>query len=323
MPEAMAIPSPDPGKRFDDMNQQLFGLSGQPTAATPPPMNGFVDNYLRQYQAPRSDDYAASPYVARAIMHCYQPEQVPALSSLARAFAVCDQWHASAPNQTWPNRFFVHTGTARGYVNNSPVHFLYAMSTIFFDRLENKGLAWNLFYHDIPQALTLLHLQGHADRFRRFEDFLKMAEAGAHPAYSSIEPRYFAEFGVLLPNDQHPPHNVALGDRLIADVYNALRKNETAWVQTLFIVTYDEHGGRYDHAPPPQAVSPDDYRDESDFAFDRYGVRVPAVIASPYIEAGSVLRSAPNGLPHQGPPIPSITRRSSRPCASALILARS
>ena len=67
-------------------------------------------------------------------MHHYLPQQVPALSSLARAFAVSDQWHASAPNQTWPNRFFVHTGTARGYVNNSPAHFPYEMPTIF-DRL--------------------------------------------------------------------------------------------------------------------------------------------------------------------------------------------
>lgn len=156
----------------------------------------------------------------------------------------------------------------------------------------------------MPQALTLLRLQSHPDHFHRFDEFLRTAESGALPAYSFIEPHYLDELGVLLPNDQHPPHNVALGDQLIARVYNALRKNEAAWRQTLLIVTYDEHGGCYDHAPPPRAVSPDDCRDPSGFAIDRYGVRVPAVIASPYVEAGSVLRAAPDGLPHQGPPYP-------------------
>ncbi len=302
-PDAMTVPSPDPGERFDDINRQLFGLSGQPSAATPPPMTGFVDNYLRQYKPPTPGDYAASPYLARAAMHHYLPQQVPALSSLARAFAVSDQWHASAPNQTWPNRFFVHTGTARGYVNNSPAHFPYEMPTVF-DRLQAKGLDWAIFFHDVPQALTLLRLQSHPDHFHRFDEFLRATEAGLLPAYSFIEPHYLGELGILLPNDQHPPHNVALGDQLIARVYNALRKNEAAWRQTLLIVTYDEHGGCYDHAPPPRAVSPDDYRDPSGFAFDRYGVRVPAVIASPYVEAESMLRAAPDGLPHQGPPYP-------------------
>ncbi len=71
-------------------------------------------------------------------MHYFTPEQVPVISQLARAFGVCDRWHASAPCQTWPNRFFAHTGTANGYVNNSPTHFPYLMETVF-NRLRRAG----------------------------------------------------------------------------------------------------------------------------------------------------------------------------------------
>lgn len=106
----------------------------------------------------------------------------------------------------------------------------------------------------------------------------------------------------MLPSDQHPPHNVVYGEQLIATVYNAVRSAPT-WKQTLLVITYDEHGGCYDHAPPPLAVPPDAKRSDG-FAFDRYGVRVPAVIISPYMPPGEIVRVAENGLPHQGPPYP-------------------
>jgi phospholipase C len=109
------------------------------------------------------------------------------------------------------------------------------------------------------------------------------------PAYSFIEPRYFTLF-TELPNDQHPPHNAALGDQLIADVYNCLRSGP-AWERTLLIIIYDEHGGCYDHVAPPAAVSPGD-TSTAPFNFDRYGVRIPAVIVSPYIPAGTRLRAS-------------------------------
>ena len=288
-PGTMTAPSPDPGELFADITTQLFGL-GASANRLPPPMSGFVDNYVRQTKEP--------PYLPQAVMHYFTPAQLPVISTIAKAYAVCDQWHASAPNQTWPNRFFAHCATAGGYVNNSPPHFPYMMPTIF-DRISQRGLpnGWKVYFHDMPQALTLAHLWLHRDRFRPFEEFLDDARKDRLPCYSFIEPRYFADLGLGMPNDQHPPHDVVFAEQLIATVYNALRVSP-AWRNTLFVITYDEHGGCFDHAPPPLAVSPGDHLPHDTFAFDRYGVRVPAVIVSPYIRPGTILRAPANGLPN-------------------------
>ncbi len=294
-PETATIPDPDPGELFTDINMQLFGPPGTPTPL-PPPMSGFVQNYMAQPQTDR-------PFDPKAVMHHFMPRQVPVISTLAKAFGVSDQWFASAPCQTWPNRFFAHSGTCAGHVDNSRFHLPYDQPTIF-GRLRDKGKTWRVYYHDVPQALTLRDiLLDTFTHFRHFDDFLDDAQNGVLPNYSFIEPRYFTDDILgFVPNDQHPPHNVAYGEQLIADVYNAVRSAPT-WKQTLLIITYDEHGGIYDHAPPPTAMPPDAQRPDG-FAFDRYGVRVPAVIISPYMPPGSIVRAAPTGLPHQGPPYP-------------------
>ncbi|HET9389968.1 MAG TPA: alkaline phosphatase family protein [Steroidobacteraceae bacterium] len=286
-PQTMTIPTPDPGELFTDINTQIFGMPA-PADTTPATMAGFASSYVAQAPAGTSAD----TYDPRAVMHFFTPAQVPVISQLASAFAVCDQWHASAPCQTWPNRFFVHSGTAAGYENNSPVHFPYRMPTVF-SRFDAAGMsdAWRIYFHDVPQSLTLSDLWGHLDRFRLYAQFRDDAASGALPAYSFIEPRYFPD--VDLPNDQHPPHVVTLGEQLIADVYNCIRGGP-AWEQTLLIVTYDEHGGCYDHVAPPAAVPPEAPVAGQVFRFDRYGIRVPAVIVSPYIPAGTILR-APAG----------------------------
>jgi len=287
-PATMSTPSPDPGERFsEDINAQLFGVDNPTSGA--PTMDGFVINYIGQP--------GVSAAGADAVMHYFTPDQVPVISQLATAFGVSDCWHASAPCQTWPNRFFVHTATAGGYVNNSPVHFPYTMKSVY-ELLDAKGLAWKIYFHDIPQSATLANIwESGATNFRRFEaDFVADAMAGNLPAYSFIEPRYFSSSPLqLIPNDEHPPHNVHYGEQLIATVYNALRSGPN-WHQTLFILTYDEHGGCFDHVPPPAAAAPGGPAPDG-FAFDRYGVRVPAVIVSPYIPVGSVVRP-PDGSPY-------------------------
>ncbi len=292
-PQSMSVPDPDPGELWTDINMQLFGLNGTP-GTQPPPMNGFVDNYVTQTTAP------SGSYQPASVMHYYDPAQVPVISQLAKQFAVSDQWFASAPCQTWPNRFFLHCATAGGYENNSPTHFPYLMETVF-NRFEDAGRPWKIYFHDFPQTLTLTKLWYKPDHFFLFDQFLEDAKNGNLPDYAFIEPRYFPD--VKLPNDQHPPHNVGMGEELIAEVYNAVR-NAPTWQKTLLIIIYDEHGGCYDHAPPPTAVPPAASNPQP-LGFERYGVRVPAVFVSPYIRPGTVLRASQStDLPHNGPPYP-------------------
>jgi len=159
------IPTPDPNEDFADMTHQLFGAGKKSSA--PATMSGFAANYAKTTTHRPGD-----------VMHGFTPEQLPVLSTLAKSFAVCDEWHASAPNQTWPNRFFLHTGTAHGYVNNKPYHFPYTMKTVFNLLSENER-SWGIYFHDMPQAATLssiwldlpTHLHG-------YDDFLKHAQAG-------------------------------------------------------------------------------------------------------------------------------------------------
>ncbi|MBS0652866.1 MAG: phosphoesterase, partial [Verrucomicrobia bacterium] len=269
----MTVPTPDPGELFLAINEQLFGSSA-PSSDAMPSMSGFAQNYY-QFSKPSQPD---------AIMHYYVPEQVPIISQLARNYAVCDEWFASAPCQTWPNRFFLHTATAGGYENNSPTHFPYLMPTIFtrFNQLGKEN-GWKIYYHDFPHASTLSDLWPHTDQFHHFYRFKEDAVNGTLPSYSFIEPRYFSDLD--FPNDQHPPHDVRFGEALIADVYNTLQASPN-WKNTLLIITYDEHGGCYDHVPPPKACPPEPPHENQSFAFDRYGVRVPTIVVSPYIRAG-------------------------------------
>jgi phospholipase C len=283
----MSMPDPDPGELWSDINMQIFGRANAPFPA--PTMQGFVQNYLAQ------SALVPGVYDPSSVMNYFTPEQVPVISRLARQFAVCDRWFASAPCQTWPNRFFVHTGTANGYENNEPVHIPYDMLSIY-DQFDLGGIenGWKIYFHDYAQTWTLARLWLKLDHFHFYEQFQQDAKRGALPAYSFIEPRYYPHTQNL-PNDQHPPHVVTLGEQLIADVYNCLR-NGPDWQQTLLIVTYDEHGGCFDHVPPPPAKPPSDAV-TTPFNFDRYGVRVPAVIVSPYVQPGTVLRP-PGAVPY-------------------------
>src|SRR3984957_4652411 len=215
-PASACIPDPDPGELFNDINMQLFGLNGTPNSVTRPPMNGFIDNYVHQ---PGQRD-------PMSVMHYFTPKQVPVISQLAKAFGVSDQWYASAPCQTWPNRFFVHCGTCGGYVNNDDFNDNFAIPFNYpniFDRLQKKGCSWRIYYHDVPQTLTLGHNWNPPFHFHPFGTFLENAANGSLPNYSFIEPRYFTDELSFIPNDLHPPHNIVYGEQLIAAVYNAVR----------------------------------------------------------------------------------------------------
>jgi phospholipase C len=285
-PEAY-VTDPSPGHSLDDATHQIFGRRDVPTPPTPR-NNGFVANYAEQ---PGSGRRPIGVEAGKTIMQCLDPDLVPVISSLARNFVVCDHWFSSVPGPTWPNRFFLHAGTANGLLDTPETpgqlrsNFLgspYRMRSIF-DSLMDAGHSWKVYYDDYAQAFALRRLHRHADRFVKFEEFARDVARGTLPDYAFIEPRSFSAPGWPA-NDQHPPHSVLEGERLIASIYDTLRGEEAVWRQSLFVLLYDEHGGYYDHVLPPAAVVPDQVSAKtSHFAFDRLGVRVPAILVSPWV----------------------------------------
>jgi len=269
----------DPSHEVTHVNVQLFGVDPVPPPGGPHNI-GFVLDYGLQPPKP------VAP-VAHNIMKCFDPAKLPVLTTLAREFAVCDRWHSSVPGQTWPNRFFLHCATSGGFVDNTPRH--YDMRTIY-ENLTGAGLTWKIYFHDFPQSLALANLTNSVfkSNFKFFPEFFNDLKDGSLPNYTFLEPRYFNFLGWKA-NDQHPPHDVQLGEHLIADVYTQLRAS-TLWEKSLLVVLYDEHGGIYDHVLPPDHVANPDglVSTTPPFDFTRLGLRVPAVIASPYIEKGTV-----------------------------------
>jgi phospholipase C len=181
------------------------------------------------------------------------------------------------------------TGTAKGRTNmpddlthksDLAGYFQKDQDTIF-DRLTEKGIHWKAYFHDIPQSWVLQHqrLPHNAARYFYFDEFFDDARGREDdfPQFCFIEPDFMGIVG----NDDHPPHDVMKAQKLIADVYNAVRANPALWASTLLVVYYDEHGGFYDHVVPPAAVRPDG--DHAEYAFDQLGVRVPALLISPWV----------------------------------------
>ncbi|WP_428486599.1 alkaline phosphatase family protein [Rhodopila sp.] len=240
---------------------------------------GFVNDYVMNH--PNS-----TPEQRREIMAYYPRGFLPALHCLAENFVVFDHWFASLPGPTWMNRLFAHTGTSLGSVAepgslfSSDLH-LYNERTLY-DELTDADVSWRIYFGDVPQSLVLTHQYHHLGNYRAFKHWNADIAAGTLPAYTFIEPTYFGPYQ----NDQHPPHDVMRGDALIAQVYNALRGNQALFEKTLLIVLYDEHGGFFDHVPPPATIAPDDHTEH--FGFDRLGFRVPAIFVSPWLDPGVV-----------------------------------
>jgi phospholipase C len=228
------------------------------------------------------------------VMGYYPLDFLPALHRLARDFLICDFWYASVPGPTWPNRFFALSGTSNGKVNmpedgehGADIHGWFEQDQdTLFDRLSEKYISWRVYFHDIPQSICLTH-QRRPERVARYLPVSRFFEDARgpeadFPSFCLIEP----DFNGVTENDDHPPHDVMKAQKLLADVYNALRTNQELWHATLLVVLYDEHGGFYDHIEPPAAIPPSDPQPGWEYRFDRLGIRVPAVLVSPWVKQG-------------------------------------
>ena len=289
---AYFYPGADPGEGYLATNDQLFGST---TAPNPPVAanQGFIKDFAYTLGWETKEKWSILPgTVANNIMGCFTPEMLPVLSGLARGYAVCDHWYCSLPTETLPNRAFACAGTSQGHMDDKTKTFT---SPSIFGLLSQNSIGWAIYGYD-ADPLTRHDFTDIAtaddSHFGQFTDFQAAAKAGTLGAYTFLEPSWSTSG-----NSQHPNYDVALGEQLIHDVYEALR-NGPGWNNTLFIITYDEHGGCYDHvAPPTNAVPPDDSAGEYDFDFKRFGLRVPTVLVSPLIAAGTVFRVPDGAMP--------------------------
>jgi phospholipase C len=291
-PGAYFMPGADPGEGYANTNVQLFGSGIAPTS--PVAVNsGFATNFADAIDYDqRSDRSVQGGTTPGDIMGVFPPTALPVLSGLARGFAVCDHWYASAPTETFPNRAFACAATSQGHMNDGTSSYT---TTSIFGLMTTHSLNWKIYGYD-QEPLTRKNFPDISNSpetcFGRFSDFQGDAAAGSLPAYSFLEPSWGSAG-----NSQHPNYDVALGEQLIQQVYNALRGGP-GWNQTLLIITYDEHGGLYDHVPPPTGATPPDASPgEFGFDFTRFGVRVPAVLVSPLIPAGTVFRVPAGSMP--------------------------
>ena len=265
-------------------------------------LNGFIKSYYdvlvhSAHRANPTDDEIRLP------MQAFGGAQLPVLWALADAFLVCDNWFSEVPGPTQPNRLFVHAATSTGFAHNVWGHPIVART--IYEELERINKTWNVFYFDLKDTDAFPQIKNRVDCVLPFAQFYAKAKSGDLPNYTFLCPRYNdAPEGRA--NTQHAPDDVRDGEDLIADVYEALRAGPD-WEETLLIVTYDEHGGFYDHVSPPPATPPDGFTSPTDwdkdqaaknhrdryllkpnyeFGFDRLGLRVPTVLVSPVIAKG-------------------------------------
>jgi phospholipase C len=306
------MPGADPGEGFLNTNFQLFSTDDPVHGATPT-NQGFVINFKASIASDLARHFKDTlpGTVPSEIMGMYDPSMLPIMSNLARGFAVCDNWFASAPTQTIPNRAFAAAATSQGHLDNKVKVFT---CQSIFGALSKNNIDWAIYGYN-REPLTRLDFPdtqtADETHFGHFRDFQARVAAGTLPAYTFLEPS-FGSGG----NSQHPNYDVALGEQLLHDTYYALR-NGPGWNDSLLAITYDEHGGNYDHvAPPWGAIAPDNSVGEFGFDFTRFGVRIPALLISPRIVAGTVFRSKQGTIDHTSL-LKTIERRWKLPALTA------
>jgi phospholipase C len=242
------------------------------------------------------------------VMGYYNARDLPIYDHLAEHFCACDRWHSSVPGATWPNRLYAIAGSADGSRDDKPKPPPIYAKHSFVRHLDAAGIDWRWYTYDVGTLRCVDHEYpiGHHERFAYVEktklpwqvsleedllldedsaSFLEDAQRGRLAPVSWIDPNFKdLNLAHAQSNDDHPPSDVGAGQELVLLIYNALAAGPL-WDKTLLLVVYDEHGGFHDHVPPPEAP------DDDPKTFGRYGIRVPALVVSPWVAPRSVART--------------------------------
>jgi len=316
-PYNYVMPGADPGEGYPDTIEQLYGVTPKKKAGLPAPPaepnKGFVNNFAGK-ALPEDKDRTPPIYPgtkAENIMGMFTPELLPITSALAKGYAVCDHWYCSIPTETLPNRAFIHMATSQGVLWDSVYNAqgkrgpnVYDAKTIY-EEMDKKGISWKMYacenkadtlpnYTHAKSGIQYL-IDAPAANFGLFSEFKKEVADGTIADYTFLEPAWGATG-----NSMHPNYNVAAGEEFLQEIYSTLRSNPKVWEKTLLIVTFDEHGGNYDHVFPPRtAAQPDSESVDKEYGFDftQFGVRVPTILISPWIEKGTVFRVPEGSTP--------------------------
>ncbi len=283
----------DPSHEFPAVLDQLAGPHVPYVAPYPPlQLAGFVDSFVQS-------GGGADP---GAILKGFDTAtQLPILHTLAREFAICDRWFSSMPGPTWPNRMFVHGASSSGLDHSPTTAEILGWETVegfafpngsIFDALRRKGVPFRLYSGDeFPMVAALRGIE--LLDTHRIEDLVRDLKTPTFlPSYVFIEPAYDIPGHFRHGSSMHPLGDVRAGEALVKTVYEALRAS-SVWASSVLLVLWDEHGGFYDHVPPPVAVPPGDTApgskyDQFGFTFAQYGVRLPALVVSPFVPRGTI-----------------------------------
>nr|AYM54428.1 phosphoesterase family protein [Phaselicystis flava] len=305
--EYLMPPPVDPHEEFDHITFQIYGQqgpgrprvhdgSGNVHAEVKPNMSGFAADY--------QDALGSGATVAQIakVMETGTYAQTYPFGLLAHAYAVSDAWFSSTPTQTNPNRAFMACGTSQGKVNNGSLGFDNFTAPTIWNRLSEHNKSWKIYWENtfLPEKGTqpwtrqcFSQLKGFGDEyFPRMSQFHRDARLGRLPFFSFIEPSWTLEQDQegFQGNDMHPPGDIRPGLQFLSSLYTSLVSNRDAWARTILLITFDEHGGTWDHVGPPTTATPDT-RHTTGFQFDRFGPRVPTLLVSPMVEPGTVFRS--------------------------------
>lgn len=289
----------DPDHDFPDVIRQLCGSEKVPAGKlpngeypSPITMNGFVADYEK----------SQPPYSPQIVMNSQDSNNLPILNQLAAEFMVCDHWFSAIPGPTWPNRFFLHAASASGETDASGGRIFLAWTGsdkysfhhgTIYDALARKHLSHQIYIENTFSQVKCISNQTVDMNHQDLGDFEKDISNPNFPhPYVFIEPNSGQKVGLWgggTEDDMHPPSDVRTAEALIKRIYEGLR-NSPLWEKSVLVITFDEHGGLFDHVPPPKVRPIDDGSINHAFGFryDQLGVRVPTLIISPWVKRGSI-----------------------------------